>query len=99
MGKRCTTRQGTITRRKIVILLKSHPVPLVRTTISGRAALERRTVHVPDVRNYPDYSYGGIDVDPYRTVLAVPMCKAEQVVGVLSSIVTRFAPLPTARSR
>jgi two-component system, NtrC family, sensor kinase len=62
--------------------VKSHPVPLVRTTISGRAALERRTVHVPDVRNYPDYSYGGIDVDPYRTVLAVPMCKAEQVVGV-----------------
>jgi GAF domain-containing protein len=39
-------------------------------------------VHVPDVRNYPDYSYGGTQVDPYRTVLSVPMCKGEHVIGV-----------------
>jgi two-component system, NtrC family, sensor kinase len=62
--------------------LECNPIPLVRTTINGRAALERRTAHIPDVRNYPEYSYGGVQVDPYRTVLSVPMCKAEQLIGV-----------------
>jgi two-component system, NtrC family, sensor kinase len=62
--------------------LKRNPIPLERTTINGRAALERRTVHAPDVRTDPNYSYAGIQVDPYRTVLSVPMCKGEQVIGV-----------------
>jgi GAF domain-containing protein len=62
--------------------LERNPIPLVPTTINGRAALERRTVHISDVRNYPEYSDAGIQVDPPGTVLSVPMCKAEQLIGV-----------------
>jgi PAS domain S-box-containing protein len=54
-----------------------------RNSNAGRAALERRTVHNLDVRNDPDYSYGGSSVDPYRTVLAVPMLRADELFGVV----------------
>ena len=53
-----------------------------RNSNAGRAALERRTVHNLDVQNDPDYNYGSSRVDPYRTVLAVPMLKGGELFGV-----------------
>jgi len=60
-----------------------HPIPPGRGSMSGRAAFERRTIHVHDVRSDPEYTYGGSRVDPYRTVLAVPMLGADELLGVI----------------
>jgi len=54
-----------------------------RDSSSGRAALERRTIHIHDVLADPEYSYGSKDVDPLRTVLAVPMLKGVDLLGVI----------------
>jgi signal transduction histidine kinase len=62
--------------------LERNPIRLGRDSNAGRAALERHTVHNLDVRKDPEYSYGGARVDPYRTVLAVPMLRADELFGV-----------------
>jgi class 3 adenylate cyclase len=50
---------------------------------SARAALERRTIHIPDVRADPDYVYGAKDVETIRTVLGVPILKGDELLGVM----------------
>jgi GAF domain-containing protein/DNA-binding response OmpR family regulator len=51
---------------------------------SARAALERRTIHIEDAEADPDYTYGvGVWNDPVRTVLAVPMLRSGQLLGVI----------------
>jgi len=60
-----------------------NPIAPGRNSNAGRAALERRTVHNLDVQTDPEYSYGGSRVDPYRTVLAVPMLKTDELFGVI----------------
>jgi GAF domain-containing protein len=45
--------------------------------------LERRTIHIADVRADPEYTYGATEVFPYRTVLGVPMLRGEELLGVL----------------
>ena len=52
---------------------------------SARAALERRTIHIPDVMADPEYTYGvGFrGVEPFRTTLAVPILKGNDLLGVL----------------
>ena len=61
-----------------------NPVVPGSHSISARAALERRTVHVPDVQADPDYAYAMRDVDPIRTILAVPMLKGNDLVGTIT---------------
>jgi len=62
---------------------EQHPFPPGRNSNAGRAALERRTIHNPDVLADPEYTYGGLEVDPYRTVLAIPMVKGDELLGVI----------------
>ena len=50
---------------------------------AARAALTRETVHIADVRTDPEYTFGGARVDPIRTVLAVPILKRSQLLGVI----------------
>src|SRR6266498_5061503 len=59
------------------------PPQVTRHSNSGRAVLERRTIHNHDVLHDPEYSYGGQQIDHYRTVLAVPMQKADEILGVI----------------
>src|SRR5262249_46243556 len=61
-----------------------NPIALGRASISARAALERRTVHVADVQADPEYAYAVRDVDPIRTILAVPMLKGDDLVGTIT---------------
>ena len=56
-----------------------NPIPPGRHSISARAALERRTVHVPDVQADPEYAYAVRDEQPIRTTLAVPMLKGDDL--------------------
>jgi len=61
-----------------------NPVTPGRHSISGRAALERRTVHVADVQADPDYAYAVRDRDLIRTLLAVPMLKGDELIGTIT---------------
>ena len=38
---------------------RHHPHALDRSTAAGRAAVAREPVHIPDIRDDPEYSYGG----------------------------------------
>jgi signal transduction histidine kinase len=61
-----------------------NPIAPGRHSISARAALERRTVHVPDVQADPEYAYAVRDEQPIRTTLAVPMLKGDDLVGTIT---------------
>ena len=61
-----------------------NPIAPGRHSVSARAALERRTVQVPDVQADPEFAYAIRDVDPIRTVLAVPMLKGDDLVGTIT---------------
>jgi GAF domain-containing protein len=61
-----------------------NPIAPGRHSISARAALERRTVHVADVQVDPDYAYVVRDERPIRTTLAVPMLKGDDLVGTIT---------------
>ena len=71
-----------------------NPIAPGRHSISARAALERRTVHVADVQADPEYAYVMRDVnlaststlEPQliRTVLSVPMLKGDELVGTIT---------------
>src|SRR5450759_1893805 len=64
---------------------KEHPIAPGRGTLAGGAALEGRTVHIPDVLADPEYTateyqrHGG-----YRTNLGVPLLRAGVPIGVFA---------------
>jgi PAS domain S-box-containing protein len=60
-----------------------HPIRPGRHSGSARAALERRTIHIHDVRADPLYTYGAKDAEDIRTVLAVPILKGDELLGVM----------------
>ena len=60
-----------------------NPVRPGRYSASARAALERRTIHIPDCLADPEYTYGVKDVGPIRTNLAVPILKGDELLGVI----------------
>ena len=61
-----------------------NPIAPGRRSVSARAALERRTVQVPDVQADPEYDYVLRDVEPIRTTLSVPMLKGDDLVGTIT---------------
>jgi GAF domain-containing protein/nitrogen-specific signal transduction histidine kinase len=55
-----------------------------RATVTGRAALERRTVHVPDVAADPEHLIPEVvTVGNMRTALGVPLLRESEPIGVL----------------
>src|SRR6516162_3618624 len=63
--------------------LTQNPMRPGRYSGAARAALERRTTHIPDVLADPEYSYGSKDVEALRTVLSVPILKGNDLLGVV----------------
>ena len=63
--------------------MRQNPIRPGRNSAGGRAALERRTVHIPDVLADPEYTFRSKDVAAIRTVLAVPILKGEELLGVM----------------
>jgi PAS domain S-box-containing protein len=63
--------------------VRTHPFEHDRRTASARAVLERRVIHIPDVRQDPEYSYEGQRIVGYRTALGVPLLREELLVGVI----------------
>jgi signal transduction histidine kinase len=55
-----------------------------RHNAAGRAALKRRTVQIPDPSSDPEYSYGAKDIEKIGTILAVPILKGDDLLGVIN---------------
>ena len=60
-----------------------NPIRPGRNSAAGRAALERRTIHIPDVLADPEYTYRSKEVEKLRTLLAVPILKGDDLLGVM----------------
>jgi GAF domain-containing protein len=70
--------------REFMDYLKDIPIAVGRGSASGRALLEGRLVHIPDVRADPDYTFvEGQRLCDYRTALAVPMLREGVPIGIL----------------
>src|SRR4029450_4853559 len=60
-----------------------NPIRSGRHSVTARVGLERRTIHVADVRADLEYAYGARDIFPFRTVLGVPMLRGDELLGAL----------------
>jgi GAF domain-containing protein len=63
--------------------VEQNPIAPGRHSSAARAALERRTIHIHDIRADPEFTFGVTQVDTIRTVLAVPMLRANELLGVI----------------
>ena len=68
---------------EIRAFVEQNPIAPGRNSATARAALERRTVHVLDAQADPEYTYRSRQVDPFRTILTVPILKADELLGVI----------------
>jgi GAF domain-containing protein len=97
----CDADKGNITREKDGIFfraaesygyspefvehVKGMPIEADRGSGTGRALLEKRVIHIPDVKADPEYTLlEGQRLGDYRTVLAVPMLREGIPLGVLT---------------
>ena len=104
----CDADKATITRQKdgafysaetygfspeYMDYIRKMPIVPERGLASGRALLEGRLVHIPDVKADPEYTFlAGQRLGDYRTILAVPMLREGTPIGVL--ILTRSEVRP-----
>jgi GAF domain-containing protein len=71
--------------REFMDYVRKIPIQSERGSAFGRALLEGRAVHIPDVKADPEYTLvHGQRLGDYRTVLAVPMLRESVPTGVLS---------------
>src|SRR5262249_47880957 len=77
--------------------VERNPMPLARGSATGRAALERRTIHILDVQADSEHTHGARQVDPIRTVLALPMLRMDELLGVI--VIYRLEVLPFTDSQ
>jgi two-component system, NtrC family, sensor kinase len=65
-------------------LLQRNPFSIGRGTVTGRAVLEGKTIHIHDVLDDPEYTFiEGQKTGGYRTVLGVPLMREGAAIGVL----------------
>src|SRR5262249_25275355 len=64
-------------------VVEQHPITPGRYSGSARAALERHTIHIHDAQADPELTYVGVDIEPIRTMLGVPMLRAGELLGVI----------------
>src|SRR5258705_6396052 len=73
--------------REWLEVVKRNPIRQDRGSATGRAALERRVVHIPDISVDPDYRWADDhrgQAEMHRTVLSVPMLREGAVIGVIT---------------
>jgi GAF domain-containing protein/CheY-like chemotaxis protein len=64
-----------------------------RGSAAGRAALEKQTVHIPDVLADPEYQITqGQQRGGWRAVVAVPMLKGDVLIGVMALLRNEVEP-------
>jgi GAF domain-containing protein/anti-sigma regulatory factor (Ser/Thr protein kinase) len=96
----CEADQGTIMRQQgsefvraanfgfsdeFTEVVRDLPIVPGRSSAAGRALLERRTIHIPDVQADANYTFlEGKKFGGYRTVLGVPMLREDVPIGVFA---------------
>jgi len=96
----CDADQGTITRQvngrfyraatygfsaEFTEQIRNLPVQFDRGSASGRALVEGKIVHIPDVKVDPDYTFEqALTLGGFRTALGVPMLREGVPIGVLA---------------
>src|SRR5262249_52585490 len=105
----CDADKGNITREKDGVFfraaesfgfsrefldhIKDVPLKPDRGNATGRALLEGRVIHIPDVKADPEYTLVDAQrLGDYRTILAVPMLRESVALGVLT--LSRSEPRP-----
>ncbi len=76
-------------------IAKRYPITQDRGSASGRAILERRVVHIPDILADPEYRWAKEhhgEEEMHRTILSAPMLREDKVVGVIVIRRTRVEP-------
>ena len=63
--------------------VERNPIAPGRESVAGRAALERRTVHIHDVRADPEFTYGDATASSHPDRAGVPMLRAGELLGVI----------------
>jgi two-component system, NtrC family, sensor kinase len=107
-AKLCDAEKATITRQKDGVLFRGESygfskefmdyvrnVPVVpdRGSATARALLEGKVVHIPDVREDPDYTFNEAQrLGDFRTIIGVPMLREGQAIGVI--VMTRSEVRP-----
>ena len=70
-----------------------HPIPPGRGSLTGRIALEGKTVHIPDCLADPEYTYVGYQqAGKYRSNLGVPLLREGIPIGVINLMRTVVKP-------
>ena len=82
---------------EVLAFLERNPMPLARASAAGRASVERRTIQIEDVLADPEYTYGATQVDPVRTVLAIPMLRGDELLGVIVIYRHEVRPFTTSQ--
>ena len=84
---------ATDTHQRLREFFKTREVIVDRGSVTGRAALEAKVVHVADVLMDDEYTYGDAQkVGGYRAGLGVPLLREGNVIGVI--FVNRDCPGP-----
>jgi two-component system, NtrC family, sensor kinase len=90
-GERLHVVAHDVTPEVLEILKRSYPMRPVRSQASGRAILDRAVVEIRDVREDPDYDQAMAAAGHWRSLLAVPMLRADgNAIGTI--VVQRSAP-------
>jgi GAF domain-containing protein len=73
--------------------VQKHPIAVDRGSAVGRAAMEGRLVHIPDVLADPEFTrHDAQKISGFRAVLAAPLLRDGNSVGVI--FLSRTAPQP-----
>jgi adenylate cyclase len=62
---------------------------------TGRVAMARKPVHIPDVYADPDYTYPGVEIGGYRTLLGLPIAFDDELLGVIGLARSEVRPFET----
>jgi class 3 adenylate cyclase len=68
---------------EVVEYERLHPDRPGPHSCTGRVALTRRPVHIPDVHADSDYTYAGVEFGHYQTLLGLPVLFDEELLGVI----------------
>jgi class 3 adenylate cyclase len=69
--------------REVVEYERLHPDRPGPNTCTGRVAMTRRPVHIPDVYADPDYTYPDVAAGGNRTLLGLPVLFEDALLGVI----------------
>jgi signal transduction histidine kinase len=75
-----------------------YPIKRSRGTVTGRTALEGRTLHIPDVLADPEYTASDYQSrGQYRSALGVPLLRQGETIGVFTLTRSEARPFNTAQ--